>query len=138
MLSQVFVYGSLKRGFYNHRRYLSQAEFLGKAVSLDRYHMFSCGGAYPYLCSDGEHGLPVMGEVYRVTSDQFNMLDALEGYPDHYTREQRNFEVDGQTVTAWVYLINEDEYDSSGASNERVETVSFGSSKFLNWGEDQD
>jgi gamma-glutamylcyclotransferase len=48
----------------------------------------------------------VEGVIYDIIDDDINKLDKFEGYPDHYTREERNFvDVDGKKiVSATIYV----------------------------------
>lgn len=100
MSHKVFVYGSLKNGFHNHRL-LEQSKFLGVA-SGEGYRMVSLG-SFPGLL----HGdKTVVGELYEVDDNTFKSLDRLEGHPEFYKRLERPFD-DGEEVHhAWVYLIN--------------------------------
>ena len=60
---RLFVYGTLKKGFYNHG-YLGKARLIGTAI-LRGYDMYTNGG-FPYITKgDGV----VHGEVYEVTNE---------------------------------------------------------------------
>jgi len=82
---RVFVYGSLKRGFQNHRL-LEGATF----VEEDRvpgYALMSGEGAYFPFAVDAEPEFGVCGEVYELSGKpQLAMLDRLEGHPNFYKR----------------------------------------------------
>ncbi len=46
----------------------------------------------------------VHGVVWELTHDDLDRIDALEGFPRYYTREQVNIEVrKSYSVSAWVY-----------------------------------
>lgn len=98
----VFVYGSLKRGFYNH--WLMEkinAKFVGADI------LFGCRlynlGAFPGLRKDGdETSLPVLGEVYAVATHQVRQLDAFEGHPGFYRREEMETGSE-EMVNVYVY-----------------------------------
>jgi gamma-glutamylcyclotransferase (GGCT)/AIG2-like uncharacterized protein YtfP len=125
----VFVYGTLKRSFYNH--YLisgtttsSQGLFVGLASTLDRFVMVVDDRGIPFLLnapstttntdddqevhasSDTSSTSQISGELYRVHDDLLAELDVLEGYPDFYTRRQVQVKVEGipDMSTAWVYI----------------------------------
>jgi gamma-glutamylaminecyclotransferase len=111
----VYVYGTLKAGYSNHR-YLRRAKFIGPAISVDdNYLMQDVGFPVLWQKSDG-YDLPelqgqVVGEVYVVNSQQLANCDRLEGNGRMYTRQERQFKITGrggEVVTAWVYLWNLD------------------------------
>ena len=57
-------------------------------------------GAYPAVTQNGND--VIHGEVYAVSEDTFNELDALEGYPDFYDRIQ----ITTSFGRAWMYVVN--------------------------------
>lgn len=83
---KVFVYGTLKQGYGNHR--LLEREgvvFWDEAKTYDKFDMINSG--FPVLIPS-EHGLPVKGEVYDIgdNEDILRSLDALEGEGVMYDR----------------------------------------------------
>ena len=80
----VFVYGTLKKGFSNHRL-LASSELLGAAQTVKMYAMYSTG--VPIVVKD-ESISPIFGELYRVDEVTLVYLDSLEGHPDWYRREE--------------------------------------------------
>jgi gamma-glutamylcyclotransferase (GGCT)/AIG2-like uncharacterized protein YtfP len=96
----VFVYGTLKRGFWNNYL-LEGSELLGEGTTLERFSLYTVG--FPYAVPDGG-GLPLRGEVYRVDEETLKRLDALEGYPNHYKRKLTEVKLDdGRLVKALIY-----------------------------------
>lgn len=95
----VFVYGTLRQGFHNHR-FLQwtghEATFIGDAVTVNRFNMIACG--FPILLrplGDGVNvedqmpALQVVGEVYEVDDETLANLDRLEGVArGMYTRDE--------------------------------------------------
>lgn len=82
--SLIFVYGSLRRGSWNHYL-LAGAEFVTNATVRGRLFF---DGSLPYLVlpeSAVEQTL-VLGEIYRVSEGQLAGLDDLEGSPSFYSR----------------------------------------------------
>lgn len=77
----VFVYGSLKAGFGNHRL-LSSSEFVSTG-ELDNAELYSLGG-FPAVIVGNDS---VSGEIYEVDEATLKALDALEGHPRFYKRE---------------------------------------------------
>lgn len=104
MNSLVFVYGTLKKGFSNHRL-LAGSEYLGAAQTVEKYAMYSTGT--PIVLKE-EPVSPIHGELYRVNEATLVALDSLEGHPDWYRREEINIFVDGEQgryqETAWLYF----------------------------------
>lgn len=100
----VFVYGTLKRGEFNHRL-LRGATYMGDAT-VEGYSL-TAGRGFPYAIPvvDGR----ARGEAYRVDSTTMARLDGLEGFPYHYTRDYIEVSVDGPgPVRAWIYVANDD------------------------------
>jgi gamma-glutamylcyclotransferase (GGCT)/AIG2-like uncharacterized protein YtfP len=80
----VAVYGTLKVGEYNYDRWLAGLTPAFRGTVELPYEMFACD-EYPMLVpSEKRH--PVFLEVFEVTSDKLEELDALEG-PYGYHRE---------------------------------------------------
>jgi len=98
----VAVYGSLKKGFGNHRL-LSDSTLIGRGSTDTTYDMISLGG-FPGLVEGNNH---IQVEVYEVTEDKLlHSLDRLEGYPSFYNRELIDISLDnGSKCTAWIYHL---------------------------------
>ena len=101
----VFVYGTLKKGFSNHRL-LASSELLGKARTVKKYAMYSTG--VPIVVKE-EAVSAIFGELYRVDEVTLTYLDSLEGHPDWYRREEVEVLVEdkggGQHLEkAWIYF----------------------------------
>ncbi len=96
----VFVYGTLRKGEYNHH-YLNTAEFLGHHESDAEYALYDLG-PYPGA-SSGQR--TVQGEVYLIDDDTLVALDKLEDVPVEYHRESINTPF-GQ---AWIYIYQDTE-----------------------------
>jgi gamma-glutamylaminecyclotransferase len=91
MTQLVFVYGTLKRGYWNNGL-LSRAKFLAEGTTVpDTFSMYD--GGFPYVTKDGI--CRIRGEVWEVT-DALTMenLDRLEGVPHHYVRKEVEIELD--------------------------------------------
>lgn len=98
----VFVYGTLRRGFCNHH-YLRRAQPLGRARTRDGYAMYLFGGIPSLLRR--QPGRPVVGECYRVGAGVLAGLDRLEEHPHVYRREPAPVILaDGAPATAWIYF----------------------------------
>lgn len=93
----VFVYGTLRRGGYNHR-YLQETQCLGACRSAPAFTMLDLG-PFPGVVRGGTTA--IKGEVYCVDEAGLASLDELEGYPVDYTRER----TDTPFGRAWIYLF---------------------------------
>lgn len=94
----VAVYGSLREGMGNHR-VLGGSTMVGKAT-VGGFDMFSLGG-YPYCVPDKTGEIVV--EVYQVSEEVGQSLDALEGYPSFYDRKL----ISTPFGEAWIYFIDQ-------------------------------
>jgi gamma-glutamylcyclotransferase (GGCT)/AIG2-like uncharacterized protein YtfP len=95
----VFVYGSLRRGGFNHH-YLHAAAYLGEHVSAAAYTMFDLG-TYPGVVATG--ATRIKGEVYAIDTLILEHLDVLEDYPCSYGRRL----LDTPWGAAWIYLYQQ-------------------------------
>ena len=114
----VFVYGSLKQGYHNHdviafdfdnHARNKGYDYLGKTKTVDKFTMYDMG-SFPAISFD-ENGKHVTGELYAVDDATLDLIDVLEGYPDHYDRKE--VELEGIEVKAWIYFYKEPEDDLS-------------------------
>lgn len=96
-MNQVFVYGTLKQGQRNFH-FLRDAKFVGHFITQSIYSMYLFED-YPAVCLDGAHA--IVGEVYQVSNQQFQMLDDLEWYPHFYQR----IEISTRYGEAWMYIV---------------------------------
>ena len=101
---KVAVYGSLRKGLYNHcvlhgAKYLTTANTKFPANLRDL-------GSFPYVHTTDTEDTdnPVVVEIYEVTDSGLQRLDDLEGYPSFYNRSQFEFS-DG--TKAWMYHIED-------------------------------
>lgn len=102
MKHNVFVYGTLLRGFGNHRL-LENAFMMGEtSTEHDVYKMISVG-YFPGVLIGGTD--KIVGEMYAVDDSTFAMLDSLEGFPSMYSRIQVPLE---NGFRAWMYIWNKD------------------------------
>lgn len=103
----VFVYGTLKKG-YAANMYLEDGVFVGQGTTIDTFKMAD-NSVYPMIVPSTNDLVSghVVGEVYKVDDDIFNMLDDYEGYPSLYDRDQYSIELfDGTVVDCWIYTYN--------------------------------
>ena len=99
-MKKLFVYGTLKRGYGNHKR-LTGATFLG-LDSIEDSALLDLG-FFPGMVE--RPGSRAYGEVFLVTDEHLRRTDLLEGVPHFYRRETR-------TTTAGIevetYYLNRD------------------------------
>lgn len=95
----VAVYGTLKRGFGNHRlleksAFLKESKLKGTMYSL---------GPFPALSLHGNTDVHV--EMYEIDEPTLQSLDRLEGHPSFYQRQK----VHAGGLDAWVYTMDHDQ-----------------------------
>lgn len=112
-LPEIFVYGTLKRGFCRHHALGADAEFLGFGTVWGR--LFD-QGAYPGLVldpqGDASAGL-VQGEIWRLSDLQSTLpeLDRVEGRiaadnPQNlFSRMLVDASINGSTLRCLVYVL---------------------------------
>ena len=77
MMTRVFVYGTLKRGYANSG-WIRLQRFISEAETLPVYRMYDAGG-YPALVLDEGGGVAIQGELWDVDAAGLARLDVLEG-----------------------------------------------------------
>jgi len=112
MTHLVFVYGSLKRGFWNHHL-LADADFIGTGRTFNKYAMHFNGVP---LVNKNRQVSQIQGELYQVDYNILKKLDRLERHPNWYIREQVAVIVDNADnneviYSAWIYFNS----DKSGS-----------------------
>lgn len=125
----VFVYGSLKRG-YRNEEFLYEAKSLGKAKTINKYPLvINKNKFYPYLLKEEGKGYEIIGELYRVKTNDLIKLDQFEG--SEFKREKikiqkkllRRSKKNEEIIEANVYYynkkINYNEYDISWAWSQK-------------------
>lgn len=102
----VFVYGTLKRGQWNHHLLRGQTH-VGNGETKEKFALYAL--AFPWLTKNGRPGdapSTVSGEVYSVDERTLQRLDSLEGYPYHYDRMRVEVHLSlGTVVRAWAYYV---------------------------------
>lgn len=96
-MSKLFVYGTLKQGYWNHNR-LKKAIFLGPAITKAEFTLASMG-SFPAMIKGNKK---VMGELYEITPEIKDSCDSLEGHPTFYRRTEIELE-DGEKVETYIY-----------------------------------
>jgi gamma-glutamylaminecyclotransferase len=84
-MTTVFVYGTLKHGYSNHRL-LESAKFLGNAITKQPHVLLDAGFPVCVIAGDNDKTTYVFGEVYEVDAATLTRLDRLEGEGRMYHR----------------------------------------------------
>lgn len=100
----VLVYGSLRKGFHNHR-WMRGATYLG-STTVKNIRMFKVS-TYP-MCIHSNRGV-VFVEAYEVSDKLLHALDRHEGHPRVYTRQRRKTSCG--RFNGWVYLGRADQVE---------------------------
>lgn len=102
----VFVYGTLKKGFHNHRC-LEGATFVKETVLTTPFRMFDTGG-FPVLlqATENKQGYFPTGEVYELPEGSYgervlDRLDRLESEGHMYHR-QEFYTADDEVVSVYI------------------------------------
>ena len=124
MTHRVFVYGTLKSGFWNHYL-LKGCEFVGSAATVPTYRMIENG--FPVIIPDPE-GKPLAGEIYTVDDEILARLDQLEREGSSYDRKLINVILplaSGERLPtkAFIYVGREDRFGKAFARVPLYETV---------------
>ena len=99
-MTKVFVYGSLKKGYFNHN-ILKDSEFICKAITMDKNYDMIDLGSFPAMVNSGCYN--IHGEVYRVNKNTLSYLDAIESNGSFYTREEIGVAPTDENTPAWIY-----------------------------------
>lgn len=109
----VFVYGTLKKGFPNFKRYMASAAFLGRYRTVKKYPLVLFGSRYvPGMLDCPDRGHHIEGELFEVNDECLDRIDLLEGIhePDGYRRRTISVTsmdgVEPLQTPAYVYLLD--------------------------------
>ena len=85
-MNNVFVYGTLKYGFHNHK-FIKDSKPVCHAMTEHPYLLL--GYTIPFMIEDDNdfNTVRVSGEVYSVDDKTLEVLDTLEGHPYLYERK---------------------------------------------------
>ncbi|WP_411991761.1 gamma-glutamylcyclotransferase [Agarivorans sp. DSG3-1] len=87
-MPKVFVFGTLKEGFPNHRSNRG-VRFRSEFETIERYPLYLVGDRYsPWLILQKGSGSRVSGQVFQVSDEALAVMDKLERItePDGYNR----------------------------------------------------
>jgi gamma-glutamylaminecyclotransferase len=98
----IAVYGTLRKSQSNYFRYLSNATYVGKGCTNDKYPLIVKG--LPYLLDDKGKGKRVAVDIFRISDSMLADIDRLEGHPTFYIRKQIKIRHGKDVITCWVYF----------------------------------
>lgn len=113
----LFIYGTLKRGFYNHS-VLKNAKFIANVTTCEKYPLFKLKEPYPYLQNNKGVGKIIHGELYFIEEKYISNIDAFEGAPNLYHRDKITVLLDGEKIPyatlglraeCWTYFKTKEE-----------------------------
>ncbi|MFM7427082.1 MAG: gamma-glutamylcyclotransferase [Elainella sp.] len=97
---RVFICGSALRGQPDHQN-LQAAEFIKETQTRPLYRLHAAeNGWHPAIYQVSEGGISIPGEIYEMTTEQFDYLANNE--PPHMYPTEVQLE-DGDTATAFFY-----------------------------------
>ena len=99
--TKLFVYGTLKKGFGNHRL-IQKTEYIGDFISNDKFDL--SGHSFPEIYPN-DQGKQIKGEIYNLEEQDFIVTDSLEGNGYFYNREIQSFYNNKTQIEAWIYII---------------------------------
>jgi gamma-glutamylaminecyclotransferase len=100
----LFVYGSLKKGFDNHKLLTKHTKRIGKAKTISKFGMYEDSfGNYPYLMQTAIN--KIEGELYQIQREELlKRIDEFEGAPDYYYRKKIKVQTHRGIKSAFVYI----------------------------------
>ncbi len=110
VMNNIFVYGTLKRGFPNYSEQRLGQFYISDCTTLKLYSLVIADQYYvPVLLLDGNmHKLErIKGELYRIDQNTLAWLDALEGVGKDKGYQRVKIEVlayNGEVIMAEAYM----------------------------------
>ena len=104
---RLFVYGSLKKGYSAHDRFISQwnPTFLGSVRTTPEYHIYQISWFPGMVIDNLVEGDGVEGEVYDIDEECLQAMDMYEGCSGNtglFRREEITLQ-DGTKAIAYLY-----------------------------------
>ena len=116
LMRNIFVYGTLKRGYPNFDVGMGGTTFVGVYRTIELYPLVIGGPWFtPNLIDEPGSGHKVTGEIFTATDEAVEFLDHFESthISTGYRRVERSFEAleSGNLTTAWVYVRDRENID---------------------------
>lgn len=119
-----FIYGSARRGMYNHDFLEDSVKFKGYAV-LEGFKLYSLG-SYPAVLKSNSSRDVVVGEIYQFVDehklDIFDEMEIVAGYKRIYTKVK---DEDGNEIDIVLYEFAYPNYLKSKENIESGDWVKF-------------
>lgn len=96
---QVFVYGTLKKGFPAHSL-LKDSKFITKYITSNEFSMYDMG-YYPAVTHGGNTA--ITGEIYDVNAEILKEIDRYEGHPKHFRRVKLPYTLYNKPIYIYLY-----------------------------------
>lgn len=97
-------YGTLRLGYGNSRLVdiPGETKWLGTGKTVEKYQMRASGIPYVNKTPDTQ----IVVDVWEIDVVQhLPRVDSLEGHPEWYKREEIDVELNGKTIKAWLYFM---------------------------------
>ena len=137
-MSLIFVYGSLKEGFPNF--HVNRGRRLpGEYMTAEPHPLFLHDGQLPCLLPTAGTGLQVRGQVFEVTPEVLDAMDALERVGEAGGYRRIEIEVvatataDGRRLSAFVYVQDPAFLDRPGAHVGPIDEYTLAHARSLRW-----
>lgn len=86
-MHNLFIYGTLKRGYPNHDEYLAKEKYVGECRTVEKYPLIIANKWFaPVMLHEPGKGKNIKGELYQVNGTTLSALDSLE-----HTHEARGY-----------------------------------------------
>ncbi len=129
MLTKLFVYGSLRKGYHNHHYLDGKATYLGTYYIKGNLYEIK-GKNYPALVKDDN--VYTVGELYDVLVD-FKQMDEMENYnPNNIEKSEYIRTIEDvydenlqKVESAYIYLYNTNLKDTLGKQIENNDFKNF-------------
>ena len=118
-MEKIFVYGSLRKDFWNHEKVFKHRLRKIEKGSLKDFSLYHLPAGYPAIVPGND---TIYGEICTLShAKHLKSIDLLEGYTgnpaiDLYVREKKSILLeDGREEMCWVYLyINQNYVKNKG------------------------
>lgn len=106
-MNNLFVYGTLKRNFHNHRlieEMSGSCEFIRNGRTTWPSYFMRENGGFPAVFFKESGGCFISGELYSISDELLGRCDRLEGHPLWYQRRKVTL-VSGEEC--WMYVMRD-------------------------------
>jgi len=101
-MHNLFVYGTLKKNERNNE-ILKDEHYIGEGITIDKYNLII--KELPYLYKEPINNIE--GDVYIISDEMLQFLDAFEGCPNFYYRDRINVNINNEVIECYIYFKKE-------------------------------